>query len=257
MNVPSPRQNRVDPWSHLAATPIRGQLMGNRGCLHNDAGRIVREVQVTRWIICLLEFRGRQRTVMQPGHYTELFFLDEATALAAGHRPCAECQRARYNLYREFWAKTHGNPVHPHASEMDAQLHAARWQDGRKMTYIARMGDLPAGTMVAALDDDAPHLLWQGQLWRWDFSGYTPGAQVWSRNAATGNAAGTLWVPGGISGVGQQRQSASKDAGVPGTARLSPTTEVRVLTPRPTVAILAAGYPVQVHSSLSALSDAS
>lgn len=187
--------------------------MGNRGCLHNDAGQIVRDYQVTRWIICLLEFRGRHRTLMQPGRYTELFFLDEATALAAGHRPCAECQRPRYNLYREFWANAHHcQPPRTDgmdADEMDHALHTARWQHGRKVTYIARLGDLPAGTMVATLDDNAPHLLWQGQLWRWHFHGYTPG------------------IP------------------------CSASTEVRILTPRPTVEVLAAGYPVQVHTPLS------
>ena len=207
MSVPSPRQNRVDPWSRLVATSARGQRFGNRGCLHNDAGRIVRDYQGARWIICVLEFRGRHRALMQPGRYTELFFMDEATALAAGHRPCAECQRARYNLYRDFWAKAHGSPARLPATEIDAALHAARWADGRKVTYHATLRDLPAGTMVAALDDDTPHLLHQGQLWQWDFMGYTLGPS-WDT-----------------------------------------ATTVRVLTPRPTVALLAAGYPVQFHPS--------
>jgi hypothetical protein len=212
MNSASPRQNRVDPWSRLVATPERGLLMGNRGCLHNEKGRIKRDYQVTRWIICLLEFRGRKRPIMRPGHYTELFFLDEATALAAGHRPCAECQRDRYNLFRDVWAKTQGMAVgertRPSANEMDHVLHAARWADGRRRTFCARVGNLPAGVMVAALDDDSPYLIWLGQLWQWDFSGYTP--------------------------------SAAWDA----------ATEVRVLTPQPVVEMLAAGYPVQLHPSL-------
>jgi hypothetical protein len=205
---PQPRQNRVDPWSRLVATPARGLLMGNRGALHDDKGRIVRTHQVERWIICLLDFRGRKRTIMQPGRYTELFFLDEATALAAGHRPCAECQRARYQHFLDLWAQTQPGEGLPHATEVDAALHAARWDRGNKAIYLARWSDLPNGVMVAALDDDQPYLIWQGQLWRWHFTGYTPGPQ---------------WHP---------------------------ATEVRVLTPRPTVEILAAGYPVQVHSSL-------
>lgn len=209
MSHPSPRQNRVDPWSRLVATPQRGQWMGNRGCLHDDQGRIIRTHQVARWIICVLDFRGRKRTLMQPGHYTELFFLDEATALAAGHRPCAECQRARYDLFRDFWAKTHHLASRPRAGEMDAVLHAARWQAGRKTTYTARLGDLPNGTIVAPLADDTPYLLWQGQVWLWNFSGYTTRALL-----------------GQIS------------------------TAVRVLTPQPIVALLAAGYPVQLHPSL-------
>src|SRR3954468_18219668 len=91
-----PRQNRVTPFGDIVANPARGTLMGNRGCLHDASGRIVRPFRLTNWIYCLLEFKGRHRQVMSPGRYTELFFLDEATALAAGHRPCAECQRGRY-----------------------------------------------------------------------------------------------------------------------------------------------------------------
>ncbi len=183
--------------------------MGNRGCLHDEQGRVVRNHQTMRWIICVLEFRERKRVIMQPGRYTELFFLDEATALAAGHRPCAECQRARYNLFLDFWAKTQSSPVRPTCqAEVDAALQAARWADGCKVTYTARLGDLPAGVMVAAQDDDAPHLIWQEQLWRWDFTGYRPGPQ---------------WLA---------------------------ASHVRVLTPRPTVDILAASYPVQVYPSL-------
>ena len=175
MTYPSPRQNRVDPWSRLVANPARGLWMGNRGCLHDDTGRIVRAYQTARWIICVLDFRGRRRAIMQPGRYTELFFLDEATALAAGHRPCAECQRARYRLFLDFWAKTHQVSEPLRADNVDTALHAARWANGRKLTYTANLGTLPDGAMVAALDDDAPHLLWQGQLWRWDFAGYAPG----------------------------------------------------------------------------------
>jgi hypothetical protein len=184
--------------------------MGNRGCLHNAREQIVRDYQVTRWIICLLEFRGRKRPLMQPGHYTELFFLDEATALAAGHRPCAECQRPRYNLFLDLWAKTQGGS-RPRATDVDTLLHAARWTNGRKATYIARWLDLPDGTMIASLSDSVPHLLWQGQLWRWSFAGYT----LASQESAKG-------------------------------------TRVRVLTPKPIVEILAAGYPIQIHPSLHA-----
>lgn len=208
MTHPSPRQNRVDPWSRLVATAARGLWMGNRGCLHDDTGHIVRAYQTVRWIICVLDFRGRRRSIMQPGRYTELFFMDEATALAAGHRPCAECQRERYNLFLDDWAKTQGITKRPHAHDVDTVLHAARWGNGRKVTYTAPLGELPDGTMIVALNDDTPHLLWQGQLWRWDFAGYAPGLQ-WSAAA-----------------------------------------QVRVLTPQPIVAMLAAGYPVQLHPSL-------
>src|SRR5512141_2915473 len=121
-----PRQNRVTPFSKLIATPARGTLMGNRGALHNDQGQIRRQFQGQRWIICLLEFKGRRRSIMMPGQYTELFFLDEATALAAGHRPCAECQRERFNLFREFWAAANpelAGAARPAATVIDAALH--------------------------------------------------------------------------------------------------------------------------------------
>ncbi len=107
--------------------------MGNRGVLHNAEGRIVRPWALRRWILCVLDFKGRRRRIMAPGRYTELFFLDEATGLAAGHRPCAECQRPRYVVYRNAWAM--GNPGQwegelPRASEIDDRLHADRLGPG-------------------------------------------------------------------------------------------------------------------------------
>src|SRR4051794_26424644 len=98
-----PRQNRVTPSGDIITTPERGTLMGNRGVLHDADARIVRRWQGKRWIACVLEFKGRWRPVMAPGRYTELFFLDEATALAAGHRPCAECRRRRFDEFRDTW----------------------------------------------------------------------------------------------------------------------------------------------------------
>src|ERR671931_215963 len=98
------RQNRVNPFGQIIATPHRGTLMGNRGCLHDDADHPLRQYQVRRWIICVLDFKGRTRRPMPPNHYTSLFFLDEATALAAGHRPCAECQRPGFAEFRRRWA---------------------------------------------------------------------------------------------------------------------------------------------------------
>src|SRR5262249_60643910 len=95
-----PLQNRVTPLGELIATCERGTFMGNRGVLHDAGGRIKRAWQLKRWIVCVLQFRGRKRTVMSPGRYTELFFLDEATALAAGHRPCAECRRDGFHPLR-------------------------------------------------------------------------------------------------------------------------------------------------------------
>src|SRR5690349_19929351 len=94
-----PLQNRVTPAGDIIATSARGTFMGNRGILHDDSRQIVRTSRNSMWLICLLEFNGRKRTVMSPGNYTELFFLDEAVALAAGHRPCGECRRTHYRQY--------------------------------------------------------------------------------------------------------------------------------------------------------------
>ena len=140
-----PLQNRVDPFGTLFRTPARGTLMGNRGgCLHNAQREIVRAYKSRRWIACVLEFRGRHREVMTPNRYTELFFLDEVVSLAAGHRPCAECRRERYNAFRAAW----GTPL-PSADEMDLALHPARIdRDGRKVTYRAPLRSLPVGTLV-------------------------------------------------------------------------------------------------------------
>lgn len=102
------RQNRVDPTGAFHATAARGALMGNRGCLHDAQGQIRRPYQVKRWITCVLAFRGRQRSLMTPGHYTELFFLDEATAYAAGHRPCAECRHHAWKAFQALWHQVHG-----------------------------------------------------------------------------------------------------------------------------------------------------
>ena len=105
--VPMPRQNRVNPFGEIIATPERGTFMGNRGVLHDEEGRIRRKWQGKRWLVCVLEFRGRKRKVMTPRRYTELFFLDEATALAAGHRPCAECRRERFKSFCYAWQQAH------------------------------------------------------------------------------------------------------------------------------------------------------
>ncbi len=124
-----PLQNRVTPFGEIVAESGRGLFMGNRGILHDDDRRIVRRWQGRRWITCLTEFRGIRRVVMRPHSYTELFFLDEATALGAGHRPCAECRRADFRRFRDLWQACHGLPVN--ADIMDAVIHHERI-DGRR-----------------------------------------------------------------------------------------------------------------------------
>ena len=163
-----PLRNRVTPFGELVAVAGRGTLMGNRGVLHDDSRRVVREWQVRRWIACVLEFRGRYRPVMQPRRYTELFFLDEATAFAAGHRPCRECRYADYQRFRALWETVHGGPAT--ADAMDRVLHAERLDGRRKRTYRARLGPLPDGTYVAL--DGKAWLVWRGELLAWSDVGY-------------------------------------------------------------------------------------
>ena len=143
--------------------------MGNRGILHDDAHRIVRPWQVRRWIACVLEFRGRHRQVMQPHRYTELFFLDEATAFAAGHRPCAECRRADYQRFQALWESRLGRPCD--ADAMDARLHADRLAAKQKRTYRDRIARLPDGAYVVL--DGTPWLVLGPELHAWSGAGYT------------------------------------------------------------------------------------
>lgn len=168
-----PLQNRVTPFGDIIATPERGLMFGNRGQLHNQHRQIVRYSQVRRWIVCVLEFKGRHREVMHPGYYTELFFLDEATALAAGHRPCAECRRAAYNDFRRAWHAAGNGPTGrlPMAGEMDAQLEQDRLAAPKtKKTYRDEIAALPDGVFI--LRKDEPWLLWHAQLHHWTSGGY-------------------------------------------------------------------------------------
>jgi hypothetical protein len=156
-----PFQNRVTPLGELIGTPERGLVYGNRGRLHDERGVIRRQWQVKRWISCRLEFRGRHRAggPMPPNRYTGLFFLDDATALAAGHRPCAECRNADY---RSFLALTSASG----ADDLDERLHAER---GR--LHEAELDDLPDGAFVAL--DGEPWLVTGSHLLRWTPGGYS------------------------------------------------------------------------------------
>ncbi len=166
-----PLRNRVTPLGELVADPARGLVYGNRGCLHDADGRIRRRFAVKRWIACRLEFRGWQRgPLLQPGKFTELFFLDEVTALAAGHRPCALCRREDYVRFGEIWRDLH--PGRVGADAIDAQLHGERVDPaagGRRFHRAPRAG-LPDGAFVLA--DDEPWLVVAGELLAWSPAGY-------------------------------------------------------------------------------------
>jgi hypothetical protein len=167
-----PLQNRVDPFGNLLRTHARGTMMGNRGgALHNSDREIVRGYKSRRWITCVLEFKGRHRTVMSERRYTELFFLDEAVAFAAGHRPCAECRRERFNAFREAWRRAKGLDSLPFADEMDIELHPARVDRREKVTYEAAMSSLPDGCFVQI--DGLAYLVWSDALLLWTPEGYT------------------------------------------------------------------------------------
>jgi hypothetical protein len=164
-----PLQNRVTPFGEIAALPGRGLMMGNRGILHDDRRHIVRFSQTRRWITCVLEYKNIRRTVMRPHSYTELFFLDEATAFSAGHRPCAECRRPDYNRFRDLWATCHGGPAGAHV--IDSQLQTERGGPRRKQTYTADLRTLPDGAFITL--DDRAWLVWGANLFAWSDSGYT------------------------------------------------------------------------------------
>jgi hypothetical protein len=183
-----PLQNRVTPLGELVADPARGLVYGNRGCLHDADGRIRRPYAVRRWIACRLEFRGRRRAaLLQPGRYTELFFLDEATAFAAGHRPCAECRRADHDRFVAAWRGLH--PGDRGADAIDARLHGERVDPPTRAHRLheARLEELPDGAFV--LRGGVPHLVVGGELLAWTPGGYT------TREPRPARARATLITP--------------------------------------------------------------
>ena len=175
-----PLQNRVDPFGEIHAVPTRGTLMGNRGgCLHDNRRQLGRRRWISRhWIACVLVFKGRQRTIMTPGRYTELFFLDEATALAAGHRPCFECRWQEARAFATAWAYAFGLLQPPRADAMDVRFHAERLVSTRTSASSSRVhpAELPNGAMVTFPTDESDRSAWlvqDGKLWRWSFAGYS------------------------------------------------------------------------------------
>jgi len=168
-----PLQNRVDPKGVLHSVASRGTNMGNRGVLHDENQKIVRDFRLKNWIICKTEFNNRQREVMDYNRYTELFFLDEATAFSAGHRPCAECQRKRFNEFKEKWTKANKDRYALSTNsikEVDEILHKERYHRGKKITTMIEFDELPNGVFIQI--DNVCYLVWHKQLYHWTFDGY-------------------------------------------------------------------------------------
>jgi hypothetical protein len=162
---PVPLQNRVSPLGELVAEPGRGLVYGNRGCLHDAEGRIRRMYAVRRWIACRLEFRGRhRRPLLQPRGFTELFFLDEATAFAAGHRPCALCRHDDYRRFCSFFRERGADAI-------DARLHDERLDGRGRRLHEADFDELPDGAYV--LVANVPRLVRGDRLLLWTSGGYT------------------------------------------------------------------------------------
>lgn len=172
-------QNRVAPTGEIVSDPGRGRLMGNRGCLHTaDRTLGAARWRSSHWICCTLDWKGVRRDPMPPGRWTALFFLDEATALASGHRPCAYCRRAAFNDFARCWQRAHRSAERPRAGTMDARLHTERVdpRTRRQRVWAAVAGDLPDGAMVRHAGVVG---LWQsGRLRPWSFAGYAAPSPV-------------------------------------------------------------------------------
>lgn len=179
-------QNRVDPTGNFIRTSARGTWMGNRGVIHRGK-EIVRTFKHQAWIICVLEFKGRKRKVMQPDRWTELFFLDEATAFSAGHRPCFECRREAALRFKSFWIKgnqEYGFTMKTPIGKIDAIIHAERIDaEKRKITFQAMSSNIPDGTFTQL--NRNTYLLKDAKLHRWTPSGYTDTITIPERTKLT------------------------------------------------------------------------
>lgn len=206
-----PLQNRVTPSGQLEAVSAHGAWLGNRGILHDANRRIVAPWRHNAWVTCRLDFKGRHRAVFSPNRYSELFFLDEATAFSAGHRPCAECQRERYNEFKALWwsANLGATGSKPSITEIDKKLHAERTlrlRGSGQSNYSDQFQHVAAGTFIEI--EGMPFLFWSKQLYPWSHFGY------------------------------------GRPQPVP-----PQSTQVRILTPASIVAMFHCGFKPQVHAS--------
>ena len=215
-------QNRVTPSGDILALSERGQFMGNRGILHDGQQRLGRSRwRHPHWIICVLAFKNWHRDVMQPGAYTELFFLDEAMALAAGHRPCALCRRSAYQHFQGCVIAALHRDQCLDAASLDRTLHAARIEEGtrKQRRFEARLDDLPDGTMLTYDDPGSSE----------------PDKDIWLLHGQEL----VRWQPEGYD------RKQHRPTGI----------MVQVLTPRPTVLALQHGYRPELHESASLLKE--
>jgi len=175
----SPLQNRVTPFGEIVAISQRGLFIGNRGIIHDPATKtLLRKRWTTKaWLVCVLDYKGRRREVMGGRSWTELFFLDEAVALAAGHRPCFFCRRQDAEAFRAAWARAQGGEA-PLAPKMDAVLHAERLDRSHKRVHTipGALDDLPDGTVISAGGE--PYTLVRGRAFRWTEEGYGAAQQI-------------------------------------------------------------------------------
>lgn len=203
-------QNRVTPFGQLKAISARGLFLGNRGKLHDDQKKIIKQWSDKRWITCSIDYQGIQREIFSKDSYSELFFLDEATALSAGHRPCGDCRRERLKEFKLRWQQANsenGDTSGIKVEVIDTQMHAERnKRDGTKVTYQAKLGELPDGVFISI--DGVALLKWNNKLFEWSASGYLERLEI-----------------------------------------LSEELVVDVLTPRSVVGVIKAGYVPQVHHS--------
>lgn len=167
-----PLQNRVAPNGELHAVSSRGMFMGNKGRLHNDNKEIVKKSGWNGWVICSLSHKGIKRELMSSTSYTELFFLDEATALAAGHRPCRSCLKDKFVEFKQRWLEANINDSTKSGlmSDVDKFNHKERYHRGSKVTYQDNMLNLPNGTFIEK--DNNYYLIWNEAKYLWSFDGY-------------------------------------------------------------------------------------
>ncbi|AVA26008.1 hypothetical protein [Rhizobium sp. NXC24] len=171
----APLQNRVTPFGDIVAISQRGLFTGNRGIIHDPATKTLlnKRWSSTAWLVCTCEYKGRRRDVMANRSWTELFFLDEAVALAAGHRPCFFCRRDVAKAFRAAWAGARGQ-AEPSVAVMDAVLHGERMDRGRKRIHPlpGQLSELPNGTVVVA--SGSACTIADGHAYRWTEHGYEP-----------------------------------------------------------------------------------